>query len=325
MPARAADSRTTTPLPLPARTTERRSDERRSAERDAAERWSPEHRAVESARADRHTSPEDPSQEEAAHRSRGRSSRRRAVWRPVALALVLTLLGALAGFLWGSRHPVQFQGRSDVLVESNVSLTGDLQSFQVTDRDVTTQQTLVASPTVVAEASRRTGVDLSRAVSVSAAPDSDILTLQAVQPTREGAQRATEAYVRGYLAMVAARQKVQVEAQLKLAQDSDAAASQALDRLDGAVAATSTAQQSILLTLQSSERSSLAQQQRDAQDKVARLGDAASRLPVNLQRVDPAPVLTPTGFTERTWTLLGAAAGLVAAVLVLARLAERRP
>lgn len=320
MPARPADSGTTVPLHLPART-----GERRSAERDAAERWSPERRAVERAGADRQVSPAEGAAEEPGHRARGRSPRRRTLWRPVALVLVLALLGALAGFLWGSGHPVQFQGRSDVLVESNVSLTGDLQPFQVTDRDVTTQQTLVASPTVVAEASRRAGTDLSEAVSVSAAPDSDILTLEAVQPTREGALRATDAYVRGYLAMVAARQKVQVDAQLKLAKDSDEAASQALDRLDGAVASTSAAQQSILLTLQSAERGSLAQQQRDAQDKVARLADAASRLPVNLQRVDPAPVLSPTGFTERTWVLLGAAAGLVVAVMVLARLAERRP
>ncbi len=257
--------------------------------------------------------------------SRARSSVRGILGRPVAVVVILTVLGALAGLVWGSANPVQYQGRSDVLVESNVSLTGDLETFEVTERDVTTQQTLIASPTVVGEASRRAGVDLSDAVSVSAAPDSNILTLQAVRPTRAGARDATEAYVRSYLSMVAARQKLQVDAQLALARDSDQAAAEALDRLDGAVASTSSAQQPVLLSLQSSERSSLAQQQRDAQAKVARLESSASRLPVNLQRVDATPRLTPSGFTERTWVLLGAAAGLVVAVMVLARLAERRP
>lgn len=258
-------------------------------------------------------------------RTWARSSVRGILGRPVAMVIILTVLGALAGLVWGSANPVQYQGRSDVLVESNVSLTGDLETFEVTERDVTTQQTLIASPTVVAEASRRAGVDLSDAVSVSAAPESNILTLQALQPTHEGAREATEAYVRSYLAMVAARQKLQVDAQLQLARDSDQAAAEAMDRLDGAVAFAQTAQQSVLLSQQSSERSSLAQQQRDAQAKVARLENSASRLPVNLQRVDTEPRLTPSGFTLLTWVLLGAAAGLVVAVMVLARLAERRP
>lgn len=267
----------------------------------------------------------DPSPDEPGRRAPRRSSLRAPWARSVAVVLVLTVLGALAGLVWGSSHPVEFQGRSDVLVESNVSLTGDLQTFEVTERDVTTQQALIASPTVVGEASRRAGADLSDAVIVSAAPDSNILTLQVVQPTRQGAREATEAYVRSYLALVAARQKLQVDSQLMLAQDSDQAASAALDRLDAAVAGTSAVQQPVLLSLQSSERSSLAQQQRDAQDKVARLEASASRLPVNLQRVDTTPRLTPSGFSELTWMLLGAAAGLVVAAMVLARLAERRP
>ena len=257
--------------------------------------------------------------------ARRHASLRRTVWPSVALVVVLALLGALAGLLWGHAHPVQVQGRSDVLVESNVSLTGDLQTFEVTERDVTTQQTLIASPTVVGEASRRAEADLADALSVSAAPDSNILTLQAVRPTRAGAREATDAYVRSYLALVAARQKLQVDAQLALARASVQSASDALTRLDAAVAATPPAQQPILLTLQSAERSSFAQQQRDGQEKVDRLQDAASRLPVNLQRVDRAPVLTSVGFTVRTWTLLGLAAGLVVAVMVVARLAERRP
>ena len=317
MPVRAADSATSEQPATPDLPREPGSTGRRDAEP-----WSPERRA---ARRAGFTTTREPAAGGEGPRPREHPSRVRARARPAALLLVPALLGALGGLVWGSAHPVEFLGRSDVLVESNVSLTGDLQTFEVTERDVTTQRSLIASPTVVREASRLAGTDLTDATSVSTTQDSNVLTLQVVAPTREGARRATDAYVRSYLSLVADRQRLQVEASLALAQASASAASEAVDRLDGAVAATSPAQQPVLLSLQSAERGSLAQQQRDAQQRISQLQDTASRLPVNLQRYDRVPALSPTGFSGRTWVLLGLAAGLAVGAMVLARLAERRP
>lgn len=251
-------------------------------------------------------------------RSRASSWVRYTLW-----VLVAALLGGLAGAAYGRLNPIQYQVRSDILIESDVSLTGDLQVFEVNERDVVTQRSLLASPTVAAGASERSGLDLGEA-STSTTQDSNIVSVEVVQPTRALATTALEAYVGSYLDLVAGRQRLQLESELAVVRASVQSATDELTRLDGAVGTVPVAQQAVLLSQQSAQRTTLAAQQREAVERAGRLEAALARVPVNLQRIDEAPVPEPSGLGLVQWALLGLLAGATSGMMVVLRVAERR-
>lgn len=245
------------------------------------------------------------------------------VRRAVAAVAAGAVLGLGVGVVYGVLNPRQVSASLDVLVDSNVSLTGDLQVFEVTDREVATQQTMLGSAAVAQAASRATGLDLGRA-SVASAQNSDVITVSTVQPTQEQASRAVTAYVDGYFAMVADKQRGQLQGALAGAQGSAQAATEALAALDAALAALPADERSDALQRQSSQRDSFAEQQRTAAQQEQRLQASLASLPVNVALVDSAPDLESTGLSPLQTGLIGGLLGGTVALLVVLRVLERR-
>lgn len=132
--------------------------------------------------------------------------RRRPLVRAVVLGVVLVLLGAVVGFVAALLSPTEYAGRATVLyIISQEQPTGFLRE----DRNLTTQTLLATSNAVLGPVAAQYGLTpaaLAEKVTVSVPDGSELILVEARDPSPETAVRVADAFTKQYLQVSASAQ-----------------------------------------------------------------------------------------------------------------------
>jgi hypothetical protein len=236
---------------------------------------------------------------------------------------VTALAGLVLGGLWGLLNPPDLVGRADLVVDGAFAPGSDELVSAPTRREVATQAALLGNRAVRTGAARRLGwQDFS--ASVSSDPESNLISVTVAADTRDRAAAAVRAYTGSYLALLGARQRLDLRTQLAGADRAIAFASRQDDRLDRELAAADRADSAdeadrgALLARQAPRRQSIAAAMLESQERRARIQTAARALPMTVHTLTSDVPIEPGGPSRRQWAGLGALLGAaVGAVLCL--------
>jgi uncharacterized protein involved in exopolysaccharide biosynthesis len=125
----------------------------------------------------------------------------RSAWRYKGLIVALVLLGALLGYGWSSRQPVQYEGVVKIFVDAG----GDLADV---DQIVRSQAEYLTSPVVIDRSVALTGgrltrKELEKRLTVEPARDANVITVRVLDDTPERAANLADTVVRAYRTVVA--------------------------------------------------------------------------------------------------------------------------
>lgn len=132
--------------------------------------------------------------------------RRRPMVRAVVLGVVLVLLGAVVGLVTALLSPTEYAGRATVLyIISQEQPTGFLRE----DRNLTTQTLLATSNAVLGPVAAQYGLTpaaLAEKVTVTVPDGSELILVEARDPSPETAVRVADAFTKQYLQVSASAQ-----------------------------------------------------------------------------------------------------------------------